>query len=202
MTDIPLDFHHVIQSTWGPKLNQQRHNILELIKSGLSNMPVNQSRELGVVRAPSFSNSKLDLTLSWDVRDPSGFGTFDGPEAIYLINVELMLSTKAGVVGPPNRYDHLSNEEEESWIHAALGPEIFDYSYRVITGPMLVRNRPTKFAVFVTAASMPILAPEDFAWHIAGSGGPANRQKLRPRLRNRNLEDHLRLIGDLTPVGS
>lgn len=97
--------------------------------------------------------------------------------------------------GAPWQVVRLPIQEQVAWARVVLG-NLADYAYRIVTDWEMLRVRPGFFMVLVANDGSPQLAPSDFIWMLASSGGHrAYPEKLVPE--DPDLLAHLRRHGDL-----
>ncbi|MDZ7917433.1 MAG: hypothetical protein U5O16_37355 [Rhodococcus sp. (in: high G+C Gram-positive bacteria)] len=147
--------------------------------------------------APSVELGDVTVTVSVWSTDPSLLGTFDRAAETQLVRVAINARSNAvmAAAGVPRKSVRLPVEEQIAWARVVLG-DLADYAYRIVTDWELLRVRPAFFMVLVADDGSPQLAPSDFTWILASSGGRrAYPEKLVPE--DRSLLAHLRRYGDL-----
>ncbi|MGW6374816.1 hypothetical protein ACWFRB_01970 [Rhodococcus sp. NPDC055112] len=148
------------------------------------------------VQASSIELDDVTVNVSAWCSDPSFLGTFDrGADTSMVqvaINAQPDVKTHDGAPPPPVE---LPLREQIAWVRVVLG-DLADYAYRIVTDTGMLRVRPAFFMVLVGIDGSPRLAPSDFEWRLAGSGGRrAYPEKLIPE--DPDLLKYLRTNGDL-----
>jgi hypothetical protein len=154
------------------------------------------------IRIPSRELEDVDVTVGVQISDPNGRGTFDRTRNFLQITVGIngyMIGSTTGV-DSNNRID-IPFREQVALVRAVLGEELSDYAYRAVGVLELLEERPSFHIVFVDDRGKPYLAPSDFNWVAAGSGGPSVRPiKLPPAQSNIELRSLLKAQGDVIPI--
>ncbi|MGW4482120.1 hypothetical protein [Rhodococcus triatomae] len=151
------------------------------------------------IRVPSIELDDVTVTISAWYTDPSYLGTFDRTAGTMLIQIAINARPNDPWIdgGPPPPVE-LPHREQIAWVRVVLGG-LADYAYRIVTDMGMLRDRPAFFLVLVDREGSPRLAPSDFAWRLAGSGGRrAYPEKLVPE--DPDLLRYLRRNGDLIDV--
>ncbi len=139
------------------------------------------------------------VTISAWYSDPLCLGTFDRTADTSLIQVAINARPNAPWIGggPPPPIE-LPLREQIAWVRVVLG-NLADYAYRIVTDMGMLRVRPAFFIVLVDRDGTARLAPSDFEWRLAGSGGRrAYPEKVVPE--DPDLLRYLRRSGDLIEV--
>lgn len=200
MSQTPADVAALVLQRHGEELESQRSSVLALLTSKL--LPGDIAPDTprpSIVRGPSVADASIEVRvgLSWD--DPAPFGTFARDTGSTLVRVALNAHRDHNHGRPWGKVD-ISPSEAEGWARAALGHKWSDYAYRLDTWPGRFMVRPVFFAVFVDQLGLPHLAPSDFQWDRAGSGGAVERHKLTPESSNADLVTYLQRHGDVIPA--
>lgn len=154
-------------------------------------------------RGPTIVASSVELddvtvTVSVWSSDPSYLGTFDRTAGTRMIRVAVGARPSTAATarnGGPPRAVELPLREQIAWVRVVLG-DLADHAYRIVTDVGMFRVRPGFFMVLVDSDGSAGLAPTDFTWILASSGGRrAYPEKLVPE--NPELLAHLRRHGDL-----
>ncbi len=130
-------------------------------------------------------------------------GTFDRTAAPRWVQISLLAyaDTPEGDGAPgPRKLIELSYPEQIAWVQCVLG-DLTDYAYKVVTDRELLRPRPAFFTVLIDAQGQGTLAPSDFEWVMASSGGRrVYPEKVVPQ--NPELLAQLRRHGDVIDADS
>ncbi|TXG90043.1 hypothetical protein DW322_07225 [Rhodococcus rhodnii] len=189
----PTELAASIRSDPGIDLTPIYSRLASILAPG-SEPHADQSRS---VRVPSVELDDVTVTVSVWCSDPSYLGTFDRTADTKMVRVALLAHPDTPEVEDtlPPPVD-LPLREQIAWVRAVLGDSA-DYAYRVVTDASMVRVRPSFFVVLVESDGSPRLAPSDFAWLLASSGGGrrAYPEKVVPD--DPELLWYLRRHGDL-----
>lgn len=154
-----------------------------------------------MITGPSVELDNVHVNASLSVRDPTFLGTFDRTAQIRQIDVTINAHRGAEeqAVTPRSTPVALPVREQIAWARVALGTWA-DHAYRVVTDMSQFRARPIIFVVFIDQDGRPQLAPDDFQWIQASSGGRrAYADKLVPE--DPGLLSYLQRNPDLIPAG-
>ncbi|WP_072690966.1 hypothetical protein [Rhodococcus marinonascens] len=151
------------------------------------------------IQASSVELEDVIVTVSAGCSDPSFLGTFDRTADTSMVRVAIIARPDVATrtIAPPPPVE-LPLREQIAWVRVVLG-DLADYAYRIVTDMGTLRVRPAFFMVLVDGGGSPRLAPSDFKWLLASSGGRrAYPEKVVPE--DPALLGHLRTKGDLIPA--
>ncbi len=191
MDKTPAEIAAVIHQRADVDLEPMRRYLAAAV--GTDRQPV---RTLGPsIAGPSIEVDDAEVTAAVSMQDPQYLGTFDRTAEPRMILVAVNARRPAQTPSGAPRTVDLPVREQTAWVRIVLG-DLADYAYRIVTDLAQLRVRPAFFVVLVDSDATPRLAPRDFNWALAGSGGRrAYPEKVVPQ--NSDLLRHLRRHGDL-----